>query len=163
MDQEFKTRPFTTDDLDEIMHINRLCLPENYGSSFFRDIHRRYPRTFIVAITNGNAIGYIMCRIETGFSSIRKLKIVKRGHIISLAVLPENRKQGVAHALLSHALRNVCKYGADECFLEVRISNDAAIALYQSLKFTISRRILGYYRDGEAAFVMTKSPVCEKI
>jgi ribosomal-protein-alanine N-acetyltransferase len=163
LDQEIKTKLFTTDDLDKIIHINRLCLPENYGSSFFLDIHRRYPRTFIVATQNGNTIGYIMCRIETGFSSIRKLKIAKRGHIISLAVLPENRKQGVAYALLSHALKNVCNYGADECYLEVRISNDAAIALYQSLNFTISRRILGYYRDGEDAFVMTKSPVCEEI
>jgi ribosomal-protein-alanine N-acetyltransferase len=162
LEKEFKTRLFRTDDLEDVIHINQLCLPENYRSSFFFDIHRRFPRTFIVAAKNGNAIGYIMCRIEMGFSSTRRLRIAKRGHIISLAVLPENRKQGIAYALLSHALRNVCNYGADECYLEVRVSNDAAIALYQSLKFTISHRTSGYYRDGEDALVMTKSPVCEE-
>jgi ribosomal-protein-alanine N-acetyltransferase len=162
LENGYNTRLFRIDDLEEIIHINQICLPENYSSSFFLDMHRRFPRTFIVATKNEHAIGYIMCRIEMNFSSIRRLKIAKRGHIISLAVLPENRKQGLAYSLLLHALQNMSNYDAEECYLEVRISNDSAIELYQSLNFTISRRIPRYYRDGEDAFVMVKSPICEE-
>lgn len=156
MDKDFKTRPFEDKDLAGVAHINWTCLPENYSDSFFLDVHRSFPRTFIVATVDEKIVGYIMCRVEVGFSEIKSLRMARKGHIISLAVLPEHRKKGIAHALLSEVLRNISEYGAGECYLEVRISNKPAIDLYQDFEFKKSRMIRGYYRDGEDAYVMTK-------
>jgi ribosomal-protein-alanine N-acetyltransferase len=64
MQQTFKLRKFIPDDLQHVMQINRLCLPENYMDFFFMDLHQRFPETFIVAEEDGKIVGYIMCRIE---------------------------------------------------------------------------------------------------
>ena len=47
-------------------------------------------------------------------------------------------------------------YKAKQGFLEVRVTNEPAIALYKKLGFEITRTINGYYSDGEDAYVMTK-------
>jgi [ribosomal protein S18]-alanine N-acetyltransferase len=45
-------------------------------------------------------------------------------------------------------------YGTSEGYLEVRISNEAAIGLYDVLGFKKVKRNYGYYMDGEDAWVM---------
>lgn len=157
--EEFNTRLFEGHDLAEVMKINLTCLPENYDDSFFLDIHKNFPKTFIVAASKDMVVGYIMCRVEIGFSESRRLKIGKKGHVISLAVLEEHRGQGIAYELLSTALKNLSEYNADECYLEVRVSNKTAIDLYERLKFRNVRTIRGYYRDGEDAYVMSRPVV----
>jgi ribosomal-protein-alanine N-acetyltransferase len=47
-------------------------------------------------------------------------------------------------------------YKAKQGFLEVRVTNEAAISLYKKLGFEVTRTINGYYSDGEDAYVMTK-------
>jgi ribosomal-protein-alanine N-acetyltransferase len=152
----FTLRTFKPDDLDRIMHINQVCLPENYSSYFFMDLYERYPETFIVAEAYTEIVGYIMCRIETGLPDFGLLGITKRGHVISIAVLPENQRQGIGEALMQEAMTRMRKYRAKECYLEVRISNKAAVELYKKLNFQTSRTVHGYYADGEDAYVMTR-------
>jgi len=72
-DPGFKVRAFDIKDLERVMHINSVCLPENYSSYFYRDLYQRYPETFRVAEADGTVQGYIMCRIERGWSKIGKL------------------------------------------------------------------------------------------
>ena len=55
------------------MAINFECLPENYSSSFYRELFSRFPETFIVAEADDEVQGYIMCRVERGFSKLRNL------------------------------------------------------------------------------------------
>jgi ribosomal-protein-alanine N-acetyltransferase len=155
----FSLRRFRADDLDRIMRINRMCLPENYSPSFFMDIYEKSPETFIVAEMDGVIVGYVMCRIERGLSSLtlRPFSIAKKGHIISIAVLPEHRGKGVGHALVEGALEAMLtSYGADSCYLEVRVSNSGAIGLYRSLEFEVEKTARGYYSDGESAHIMSK-------
>jgi len=141
-------------DLERITYINRTCLPENYSDYFFVDLHRRFPETFIVAEENGEVVGYIMCRIETGLSSSIFRGLVKKGHIVSVAVLPEYRRKGIGEALVVKAMESMRLYKAKHCFLEVRVANTAAVDLYQKLGFEVSRTVRGYYADGEGAYVM---------
>jgi ribosomal-protein-alanine N-acetyltransferase len=42
----------------------------------------------------------------------------------------------------------------DEIYLEVRVSNDSAINMYERLGFFKKSRLRSYYRDGEDAFLM---------
>lgn len=136
------------------MNINLVSLPENYSSFFFSDVYAHFPETFIVADVDGKVVGYIMCRIESGFSNFH---LTKRGHVISLAVLPEYRNKGVGYAILTEAMKAMeVSYGAKECFLEVRVSNMAAINLYKKADLKIEKTLRNYYADGENAYIMSK-------
>jgi ribosomal-protein-alanine N-acetyltransferase len=156
MQQTFKLRKFVPDDLQSVMNINRVCLPENYTDFFFMDLHQRFPETFIVAEETGEIAGYTMCRIEIGLSNYGFGGLIKKGHVVSIAVLPQYRRKGVAQAVITRALEGMQYYKAKQCFLEVRVTNDAAISLYKKLGFEVTRTINGYYSDGEDAYVMTK-------
>lgn len=123
------------------------------------DLYTRFPETFIVAEEDGTIVGYIMCRIESGISglSFKPFNIAKKGHIISIAVLPEYRNKGVGYALLKEALQAMSTYyKTRECYLEVRVSNTSAINLYKKMGFEIERTIRGYYSDGENAHIMSR-------
>ncbi len=156
MQQTFTLRKFVPDDLQSVMQINRVCLPENYTDFFFIDLHQRFPETFIVSEEKGKILGYIMCRIEVGLSNYGFGGLVRKGHIVSIAVLPQARRQGAAKALINKALEGMAYYRAKQGFLEVRVTNEIAISLYKQLGFEITRTINGYYSDGEDAYVMTK-------
>ncbi len=156
MQQTFKLRKFLPDDLQSVMQINRVCLPENYTDFFFMDLHQRFPETFIVAEENAIIAGYIMCRIEVGLSNYGFGGLLKKGHVVSIAVLPQFRRKGVAQAVINRSLEGMQYYKAKQCFLEVRVTNDIAISLYKKLGFEITRTLNGYYSDGEDAYVMTK-------
>ena len=156
MQETFKLRKFTPDDLQSVMQINRVCLPENYTDFFFIDLHERFPETFIVAEEDGKIVGYIMSRIEVGLSNFGLGGLMRKGHVVSIAVLPQNRRKGVAQALINTAMDGMRYYKAKQCFLEVRVTNDVGIALYKKLGFEVSRTNNGYYSDGEDAYVMTK-------
>lgn len=156
MQETFRLRKFEMQDLQKVMFINRVCLPENYTDYFFLDLYRRFPESFIVAEQNGEIVGYIMCRIELGFSNFGFSGLIKKGHIVSIAVLPEFRRKGIAKALINRAMEGMKLYKAKQCFLEVRVSNVPAVNLYKSLGFQITKTIHGYYADGEDAYVMSK-------
>ena len=156
MQQTFNLRKFTPDDLQSVMHINRLCLPENYMDFFFMDLHQRFPETFIVAEEDGKIVGYIMCRIEVGLASYGLGGLVRKGHVVSIAVLPQGRRKGAAQALMTAAMKGMIYYKAKLCYLEVRVTNDPGVALYKKIGFEISRTLKGYYSDSEDAYVMTK-------
>jgi ribosomal-protein-alanine N-acetyltransferase len=155
-EKTFKGRLFETRDMDQVMEINLKCLPENYSSYFYLDLYNHFPKTFIVAEDDEKIVGYIMCRVEYGFSEMRSILPTKKGHIVSVAVLPEHRRRGVGRSLVIHAMRALTEYGATECFLEVRVGNDTAISLYKNLGFATIRKVEGYYQDGEAAYVMSR-------
>lgn len=142
-------------DLRSVVHINMVCLPENYTDFFFIDLHQRFPETFIVAEENGEVVGYIMCRMELGLSNFGFKGLVKKGHIVSVAVLPQYRRKGIGEALVNKAIEGMRLYNAKQCFLEVRVTNTQAISLYKKLGFQVTRTIHGYYADGEDAYLMS--------
>ena len=125
----FALRRFQPDDLEKVMHINQVCLPENYSTYFFMDLYERYPETFIVAEVAAEIAGYIMCRIETGLPGFGLFGIAKRGHVISVAVLPEHQRKGIGESLIREAMLRMRQYKAKECYLEVRVTNTPAINL----------------------------------
>ena len=83
--------------------------------------------------------------------------VLDEGYITNVAVLPEHRRQGVASKLL----QVFCDFaaGRDLAFLtlEVRRSNDAAIALYEVFGFREAGCRKNYYEaPREDALIMTK-------
>ena len=141
-------------DLQAVVEINMSTLPEHYSDYFFESILKELPEAFIAAELNGKIVGYIMCKLEFGFSNFRKLGFVKKGHVVSVAVIPEHRSKGLGKALIQEGISGMASKKCDEVYLEVRVSNESAVKLYEQLGFITKTRIRGYYRDGEDAYLM---------
>jgi ribosomal-protein-alanine N-acetyltransferase len=155
MNQPITLRKFEPDDLKQVVSINERCLPENYPDQFFMGLYYHAPDAFYVAENDGEIVGYIMCRVERGISGFGRMP-VKKGHIVSVAVLKTMRNKGVGTALVNAGMEGMIGYGASEFFLEVRKTNEEAIAVYEKLGYTVRRVLRGYYRDGEDAYLMVK-------
>ena len=141
-------------DLIPVMEINMKTLPEHYSDYFYESLLAELPESFLVAEVNRKLVGYIMCKIEYGFSNFKKLGFVKKGHVVSVAVLEEHRKKGIGRALVEESIAGTKIKKADELYLEVRCSNNEAVRLYEKIGFVIKQRIKSYYRDGEDAYLM---------
>ena len=142
------------EDLHAVVEINMSTLPEHYSDYFFESILKELPEAFIVTELDGKIVGYIMCKLEFGFSNFRKLGFVKKGHVVSVAVIPEHRNKGLGKALIQEGISGMASKKCDEVYLEVRVSNESAVKLYEQLGFIIKTKIRGYYRDGEDAYLM---------
>jgi ribosomal-protein-alanine acetyltransferase len=76
----------------------------------------------------------------------------EQSEILTMAVVPGRRRQGIARRLLAQAMAEVKKHGAMGMFLEVDAGNVAAQKLYESGGFTVSGRRKGYYRQPDGSF-----------
>ena len=88
------------------------------------------PGTFVVAKDHG----FILARALAG-----------EAEIITLAVAPAARRQGLAKRLVEAAMVRAMALGAEALFLEVADDNVPALGLYRGLGFEIVGRRRGYY------------------
>jgi len=141
-------------DIIPVIEINLRTLPEHYSDYFYESLLEELPEAFIVAEISGKIVGYIMCKMEHGFSNFKKLGFVKKGHVVSVAVIDEHRGKGFGSVLVNEAIKGVKIRQCSELYLEVRCSNNDAVRLYEKLGFSIIQKLKAYYRDGEDAYVM---------
>lgn len=81
--------------------------------------------------------------------------IVEEAHITIVAVHPDCQRQGLGQVLLWALLRQAHQRGLERATLEVRPSNQAAIALYEKFGFQEAGRRRRYYEDtGEDALIL---------
>ncbi len=76
-------------------------------------------------------------------------------HVLNVATAPAFRRRGLARRLLAEAMDRCRPLGLERVLLEVRVSNAAAIALYESHGFRRDGVRKRYYPDGEDALLMT--------
>ncbi|MEM1618098.1 MAG: ribosomal protein S18-alanine N-acetyltransferase [Desulfurococcaceae archaeon] len=153
----YRVRCATSNDIDKVIEINMLSLPEHYPRSFFVELLENWGEAFYVAESpEEEVVGYVMCRVEMKPGFFKKF-LVKSGHIVSIAVLEKHRQKGLGYALMAHAMKNLYdKYKCGETYLEVRVSNVPAIKLYEKLGYRVMKIEKGYYLDGEDAYVMAR-------
>jgi [ribosomal protein S18]-alanine N-acetyltransferase len=100
----------------------------------------------LVSAENDKVNGFIVGRQTTG-----------EVEILNLAVIPANRRKGEGGALLKAAMAEFRARDVSRVFLEVRESNEGAMAFYEKHGFSKKGRRVGYYRDPEeAAIVMER-------
>lgn len=138
-------RPFTLDDLNAILKIERQSFPKSpYDRMTFVHLHVLYPRSFLVftekkADEKEEVMGYIIFSPE--------------GHIISLAVLPEHRRKGIGRTLLHQAMETP---HLRLLHAEVRRSNLGAQAFYFRMGFRPMGIAPNYYGNEDALIIQWK-------
>jgi len=112
-------------------------------------------QAFINELDHPNGI-FLVVRVDgeiAGYGGV--WIVVDEAHITTIAVRPENRRQGLARKLMNELLTNAQKRGATCSTLEVRAGNEAAVKLYESLGYrTIATRRAYYPDNREDALVM---------
>lgn len=156
MVEAVRIREATEDDIQKVIEINLIALPEHYTLDFWLDHLRAWGKAFVVAEVDNKVVGYVMCRVESGLGFMRR-KLTKLGHVVSIAVLPDYRRRGIGTMMMEECIKRLKEYyDVGEVYLEVRVSNISAINLYEKLGFKKVKIIKYYYLDGEDAFVMAK-------
>lgn len=135
------------EDVPALLGLEKDC----FGGEAFTDTQLRQ----VLLARYGLAMGIWEDSLLVGAALLEVL--VPESELHSLAVLPGKRRRGLGAALLKSALSAARKRGATEMFLEVRRSNQAAIALYERAGFAALSVRRGYYsHPREDALVMCK-------
>jgi ribosomal-protein-alanine N-acetyltransferase len=139
MPPDLRIRPATRADLGTILSLEQAVFPlDAYPRAEFLYWLRRAPRRFLVAERDGRVIGYVITLVQG-----------RAGHLISLAVDPAQRRQGIGQALVTHVLADLRRVGVPVLDLEVRPSNTAGRRFWEHFCFVPVGILPGYYPDGE--------------
>jgi N-alpha-acetyltransferase 10/11 len=152
------------EDILAVQNCNIHCLPENYTFKYYMYHLLSWPGLLFVAEDEGKIVGYVLAKLDDDLESSNitissktgKPKI--KGHITSISVLREYRKQGLAKKLMDRVHVEMKEmYECDLVSLHVRVGNRGAFKLYSELlNYEIIKTEVGYYADGEDAFDMVK-------
>lgn len=149
-----KFRLLKADELQQIAEIERKSFIDPYPLDFLELLFRLSPDLFIVAVekskTHLEIFGYTVAQVyELGQAQV--------GHILSIAIKNEKRRKGYGSQLVQDLIQRLKMRKCRDVILEVRVSNEAAIAMYRKLGFHDMDIIQGYYADGEDALVMVRN------
>ena len=136
-------RRLTYADLPQVIAIERRAFPTPWSLAMFVLELSKPSGICLAAVVEERLVGYLVCsRYDTVW------------HVMNVAVAPEERRTGVATALLTELLERVGDPAA-RYTLEVRQSNAGAITLYERFGFRTAGRRRAYYHDNsEDALIM---------
>jgi len=139
-------RRLTYADLPQVIAIERRAFPTPWSLAMFVLELSKPSGICLTALSDGRVVGYLVCS---------RYDVV--WHVMNVAVDPERRREGIATALLEHLFDQADKPG-EQYTLEVRLSNDPAIALYEQFGFESAGVRPGYYHDNkEDALIMWRT------
>ena len=133
-------REATSNDVEKMTELDKICFTVPWSKADFeKEMNNNPLALYIVAETEGEIIGYagLWC-------------VVDEGHITNVAVHPKHRKKSIGKCLVEILLSEARNRGNIKSFtLEVRISNEAGIKLYEGFGFKEVSRRKGYYSDNK--------------
>lgn len=135
-------------DVAEVAALSARCFPS--GGWTASDLEDELARDFAevwLATDAGRIIGYAV-----GWF------VGDDAEIMTLGTEPSAQRRGVARTLVARLQESVRARSMCSLNLEVRVSNEAARALYRALGFADVGVRSGYYADGEDAQLMTWRP-----
>jgi ribosomal-protein-alanine N-acetyltransferase len=143
-------RRLELDDLVAIEAIERASYPTPWSRSMFvSELAKPSSLSIAAVVDDGTLAGYLVLS-----------RYVDAWHVMNVAVAEPYRRAGIASAML-RSLFDVTRDDAERGYtLEVRVSNHAAIALYERFGFVTRGVRRGYYTDNrEDALIMWKDAV----
>lgn len=132
-----KIRCADPSDAPRLASLHARCFTQAWDAGSFARLLRDGPTTMLLAAAAED--------VPSGFTAFRVA--ADESEILTLGVLPESRRRGMAEALLRSAMETAWARGARTMFLEVDASNSPALALYRKLGFKEAGRRPNYYRN----------------
>jgi ribosomal-protein-alanine N-acetyltransferase len=152
MTENYLIRPMQTSDLASVLEIENLCYPNPWSAELFqRELDNPLADVDLLWI-EGTLAGYLCSWLVSG-----------ELNILNVAVAPDFRRRGAAAVLLRHVIGKSRNQGLERAFLEVRVGNAGAIALYRSFGFREVSLRKRYYPDGEVAIIMDLDPAARAV
>ena len=142
---ELQISAMCPEQVKDVAEIEKICFSSPWSEESIEESLKSGTK-FFVAEKCGKVLGYI------GISCI-----LDEGYIANIAVLPKERKTGVATALLNRVFSLAKDESLSFVSLEVRESNTPAVSLYKKLGFKTEGRRKNFYENPkEDALIMTK-------
>lgn|GEM_PF-172991 len=136
--------PTTPSHLDRILEIERSSFSYPASLNRLRALMNQNNVRFLTALDRNNvAMGYAILLQES-----------RKGHLISLAVDPSNRRQGISRSLLEEVMNLLREDRLIGGYLEVREKNRAAYNLYIKSGWHVHRKKTTFYENGDTALIM---------
>ena len=136
------------DDVTAIEQIEQRSMPAPWSRMMFVSEIVKSTSICLGAFVDNALVGYVIVS-----------RYVDAWHVMNLVVVPEYRREGIATRLLATLFDLTADDDRRGFTLEVRVSNDAAIELYQGLGFQGQGIRRGYYTDNrEDALIMWRQP-----
>ncbi len=137
-------RPMTQDDADAVAEIEAKSFAMPWSREDFWREAKNELAEYIVGEIDKKIVAYAGAWVS-----------FNQAEVMSVAVEPNLRGQGIGTILFGELIKAVKTRGATAITLEVRPSNTAAIRLYESFGLRSVGRRKGYYLDnGEDALIM---------
>ena len=136
-------REFRPTDLRRVHEIEDMSFSHPYDINILKQLFD-LGVGFLVAQIGNYVVGYILFWIVEE----------DRGHIISLAVDQNYKRQKIGTKLINTAIATFTKFNIFKITLEVRAENKEAVDFYQSIGFELVEKVDNYYENGEDAFKM---------
>ena len=135
-------------DIPAVAVLETMIYPQPWSPRVFFDELSMLSREYMVALDDSGSI--------VGYGGL--LFVEEDAHITTIAVAPEARGRHVGKHLMLALVDSALESGAKHLTLEVRITNEAAQALYDRFGFYPVGRRKNYYKD-EDALVMWATDV----
>lgn len=131
--------------LTQLVELDRLCLGGLWTKTGYRqELDSPNSNLLVISVESGSIIG---CGCFW--------RILQEAHITLLMIHPDYRGQGLGQLLLYSLLKEAVNYSLEHATLEVRISNQSALAVYQKFGFQALGIRKGYYQNtGEDALIL---------
>lgn len=139
-------RNFRTEDIEGVQDLVSSSLGEFYPQSLYIQQSTQWEEGFIVCLHEGRVVGLLMGAMQGREES----------RVLLLAVDSRHRKRGIGSELMNRFIELSRKKGAKRVSLEVRVSNDNAIAFYEKRGFHRDGVLLMYYSDMEDGLKMIR-------
>ncbi|MFP5277066.1 MAG: ribosomal protein S18-alanine N-acetyltransferase [Acidobacteriota bacterium] len=136
MSAELVIRPMTAADLGSVMQMaTALANVPRWSERSWQEAIKP-PHIALVAADAAGLSAFAIATVAAGEAELQ-----------TLAVSAGQQRRGIARQLLSVVLAELRRASVAELWLEVRLSNAPAIALYRAFGFQETGRRRGYYSD----------------
>lgn len=136
----------TEEHVPQIAELEQICFSDPWVEAAVRSELENPLSYWLVALDGEVLAGYIGSQTVLG-----------EADIMNVAVAPEYRRKGIGRTLLVRLQEDLCAKEVHSLTLEVRASNEPAIALYESLGYVqVGRRPNYYHKPKEDALILRK-------
>ena len=160
----FHIRNYRRGDFKTLFAIDQSCFPKGIAYTQFElktYILRRGAFTLVAEDADSTALG--MGTERSGFqqdSSILGFIVAERtgasGHIITIDVRAEARRDGVGSVLLQTAEEQFRLWNCQHILLETAVDNMGALSFYKRHGFNVVKTVPRYYSNGVDALLLEK-------